>query len=116
MQRLDPYQRPPASIRNVYKKYQKMTLKELDQDCEIIDLSSDVSESSSSRVRIVEEWRSEDLITTFGAFAGDHAQLDAPTKIPVYEHEDMLGKAILQLCIYSLAFISQEFCLGLVRL
>ncbi|KAF1850343.1 uncharacterized protein K460DRAFT_422789 [Cucurbitaria berberidis CBS 394.84] len=66
MQHLDPHQRPPDGIRNVYKRYQKMKLKELDQDQDIIDLSSDVSVSAGSRVRLVKEWTSDELSAIFG--------------------------------------------------
>jgi alkylated DNA repair protein alkB family protein 1 len=98
MHRLDPHERPPMSIRNVYKKYQKMKLKELDQDQEIVDLSSDASAASSSRVRVVREYAAENLTAAFRAFAGDDADLrglDMSAAIPVYEHEDMPGKVFL---------------------
>ncbi|EAT79378.2 hypothetical protein SNOG_13051 [Parastagonospora nodorum SN15] len=39
MQGLDPHQRPPENIRNVYKKYQKMKAKDLDTDADLVDLT-----------------------------------------------------------------------------
>jgi hypothetical protein len=94
MQHLDPHERPPINIRNVYKKYQKMKLKELDQDQEIIDLSCDTSASSNGKVRVVKEYAAEDLIATFRAFAGEDAKLEdirVSSSTPVYEHENMPG-------------------------
>jgi alkylated DNA repair protein alkB family protein 1 len=96
MHDLDPHERPPMSIRNVYKKYQKMKLKDLDRDQEIIDLSSDASASSSSKVRVVKQYAAEDLTATFRAFAGEDAKLENMgllNPIPVYEHEDMPGRS-----------------------
>jgi hypothetical protein len=98
MQHLDPHERPPITIRNVYKKYQKMKSKALDQDQDIIDLSSDAAASSNSKVRVIKEYAAQDLTATFRAFAGEDAELEhirLSSSIPVYEHEDMPGKALL---------------------
>jgi alkylated DNA repair protein alkB family protein 1 len=94
MEHLDPHQRPPDSIRDVYKKYQKMKLKDLDQDPDIVDLPKDLPTSAKSKVRIVEEWRGQDLTATFRAFSGQDGQVytGLPSTIPVYEHEDMPGR------------------------
>ncbi|KAH8637113.1 hypothetical protein IG631_08948 [Alternaria alternata] len=87
MHHLDPYERPPDGIRNVYKKYQKMKLNDLDLDGDIIDLSSDASASSSGRVRVVREYTAEDLTAIFQAFAGEDGvelqDTDIPRSIPV---------------------------------
>lgn len=90
----DPHQRPPNGIRDVYKKYQKMKPKDLDQDPDIIDLSKNTPTSAKGKVRIVDEWSSEDLTAAFRAFSGQDSQLYAelPPRIPVYEHADMPGK------------------------
>lgn len=96
MQPLDPHQRPPEGIRNIYKKYQKGKSGHLDQDQDIVDLSNDLQQSSSSKVRVVRCLDNDALANTFRAFAGEDAHLQgcAPaTSIPVYEHEDMPGKA-----------------------
>ncbi|KAG9187160.1 hypothetical protein G6011_05031 [Alternaria panax] len=99
MHHLDPHERPPDSIRNVYKKYQRMKLTDVDLDADIIDLSSDASASSSSRVRVVKEYTAEDLTAIFWSFAGeDGAELQdthLPKSTPVYEHADMPGLYII---------------------
>ncbi|KAH7397185.1 oxidoreductase [Pyrenochaeta sp. MPI-SDFR-AT-0127] len=98
MQHLDPHQRPPDGIRNIYKKYQKMKLKELDQDQEIIDLSSDASAQSNSKVHVVKEWKGNDLTASFRSFAGqdeDLQDLNVPESVSAYEHEHMPGLYIV---------------------
>lgn len=107
MHHLDPHQRPPDSIRNVYKKYQKMKLKDIDLDEDIIDLSSDASASLSSKVRVVKQYTAEDLTAIFGSFAGEEGdqELQAtrlPKSIPVYEHDDMPGREATNLAIVDI--------------
>ncbi|KAI0577709.1 2OG-FeII-Oxy-2 domain-containing protein [Pyrenophora tritici-repentis] len=98
MHHLDPHERPPDGIRNVYKKYQKMGLEQLNQDTEIIDITDYATASSNSNVHVVEQHAAEQLTATFRAFAGQDVvaqELDLPSSIPVYEHEDMPGLHIL---------------------
>lgn len=95
MRVLDPHQRPPESVRNVYKTYQKMKLHDLDSDPGIVDLSSGLSADLSGKVRVVNEVESERLTASFRVFAGHDCQPQSPEEtslIPVYEHEDMPGK------------------------
>ena len=95
MQPLDPHQRPPDAIRNVYKRYQKMKLQNLDRDREIIDLSRDLSADPNTKVRIVKELDVDGLTTTFRWFAGRDVALNglkSTSSIPVYEHVDMPGR------------------------
>lgn len=95
MEHLDPHQRPPDSIKHVYKKYQKMKLRDLDQDPDIVNLPKSLYTSAKDKVRIVEEWSGDDLTAAFRAFGGQDEQTypGLPAKIPVYEHGDMPGKA-----------------------
>ncbi|CAO2658319.1 Nn.00g060420.m01.CDS01 [Neocucurbitaria sp. VM-36] len=95
MQHLDPHERPPHGIRDVYKKYQKMKIKELDQDPDIIDLSSDGSGLPGNKIRVVKEWTRENLTSTFRTFAGHNGEFDLPPIIPVYEHEDIPGLHVI---------------------
>lgn len=96
MEHLDPHQRPPDSIRDVYKKYQKLKQKDLDQDLDIVDLPDSLDTSAKDKVRIVEEWTGHDLTAAFRAFSGQDGQTyaDLPLKIPVYEHADMPGRRL----------------------
>ena len=94
MHALDPHERPPEHIRNVYKKYQKMKSHQLDTDDAILDLERDHPDLDR-RLRVVEEWDPERLTATFSQFSGDQANLESPpqpAKVPVYEHQDMPGR------------------------
>ncbi|KAJ4371876.1 hypothetical protein N0V86_008430 [Didymella sp. IMI 355093] len=97
MEHLDPHQRPPDSIKDVYKRYQKMKPKDLDQDPDIIDLPDSRTTSAKDKVRIVEEWSGHELTAAFRAFSGQDGQTyaDLPPRIPVYEHTDMPGLHIV---------------------
>jgi hypothetical protein len=105
MAHLDPHERPPDGIRNIYKQYQKMKLGDLELDSSIIDLSSHVPASLHSGVRVVAEWRREDVTAAFRAFSGEEARdLDgaATSLVSVYEHEDMPGTASCWTpCVFS---------------
>ncbi|KAF2123551.1 oxidoreductase [Dothidotthia symphoricarpi CBS 119687] len=98
MENLDPHERPPLSIRNVYKKYQKMKMKDLDQDVEIVDLSRHISTLLDSKVRVVKHLSMTDLMSAFQAFARqdlDIESVETSSDVPVYEHEDMPGLHIV---------------------
>ena len=100
MHHLDPHERPPDSIRSVYKKYQKMKLDVLNKDQDIVDLSSDdaLTSDASSTVRLVKEYAANDLTAIFRAFPGPDVYLqdmDIPASVPVYEHRDMPGRGSL---------------------
>lgn len=104
MNDMDPHERPPENIKDVYKKYQKMKLNDLDHDADIVDLPAALSTSANSDVRIVDEWRRDDLIAMFRAFSGHEAHLydDMPSTVPVYEHKDMPGRI---LSVYKTFFV-----------
>ncbi|KAH6442281.1 hypothetical protein HBI59_108860 [Parastagonospora nodorum] len=100
MQGLDPHQRPPENIRNVYKKYQKMKAKDLDIDADLVDLTQTSKDCLPGGVCVVRELDVADLTGTFRAFTGADACTDSQpqesaSKISIYEHEDMPGLHIL---------------------
>lgn len=103
MDHMDPHQRPPDSIKDVYKKYQKMKSKDLDQDPDIVDLPTSLHTSAKDKVRIVEEWSGNDLTAAFRAFSGQDEQTYAelPARIPVYEHADMPGRTQFRYACYK---------------
>lgn len=104
MQSLDPHQRPPNSIRDVYKKYQRMKARDLEQEPEIVHLERDLDQdlepghlgkrlprSHDTKVSIVNELEPEQLTATFRAFAGSYTDHESVKSVPVYEHKDMPG-------------------------
>jgi alkylated DNA repair protein alkB homolog 1 len=94
MESLDPYQRPPDGIRNVYKKYQKMRLEDLNQDPDILHVDSEapVPDCQMSKISIVEELDPEQLCAVFQEFAGTKKLGSKLQPVPVYEHGDMPGR------------------------
>jgi hypothetical protein len=103
MAHLDPHERPPEGIRRVYKEYQKMKPHDLERDGNILDLSDDLPASLQDRVRVVAEWRREDVLTAFRAFSGEGARdLDsaATSSVSVYEHEDMPGRLLVSFLLF----------------
>jgi hypothetical protein len=96
MEHLDPHQRPPDSVKEVYKKYQKMKPKDLDRDLDIVDLPDSLHTSAKDQVRIVGEWSGHNLSAAFRAFSGRDGQIyaDLPPRTPVYEHADMPGRTL----------------------
>lgn len=93
MATLDPFERPPASIRNLYKKYQRMTRQQLDADPTIVDLSRPLCSQSASRLRVFTYLGDERLTASFDAFAGTGE--GATAAVAVYEHEDMPGLQLI---------------------
>ncbi|KAL6710133.1 hypothetical protein ACN47E_009924 [Coniothyrium glycines] len=92
MDGLDPHERPPDSIRNIYKKYQKLKSKALDEDENIVDFEHETQALNGSKVRIVKHLESTHLQACFQKFAGEPFQDFGPRKnMAVYEHADMPG-------------------------
>jgi alkylated DNA repair protein alkB family protein 1 len=105
MQSLDPYQRPPTSIRDVYKKYQRMKPQHLDEDTDIVHIERDLdldpefahhsTRVQKGRVSVVGEIESNQLTATFRSFAGNYTSDERPiSSVRVYEHEHMPGKTL----------------------
>jgi hypothetical protein len=101
MESLDPYQRPPEHIRNIYKRYQKMKLQDLDRDGDIVDLEKDLSGLQKRKVSVISEVEPGKLNDAFGKFAGSgrgaHQEKELEVDyvqdpVRVYECRDMPGK------------------------
>jgi hypothetical protein len=93
METLDPHQRPPDGIRNVYKKYQKLKSTDLDQDSEILDLESLVSVEQDGNLEIVKHLDARHLTDIFNKFTDSkQCSVTSVSSMPVYEHKEMPGK------------------------
>ena len=95
-QHLDPHEKPPDHIRNVYKKYQKMKLRDLDKDPDIIDFKRGLSEEQKRNIKVIKEYKPEELASAFRAFEGIQEPTDSQgslidSPILVYEHSNMPG-------------------------
>lgn len=95
-QKLDPHQRPPEPIRQVYKKYQKMQPSHLSLDADIIDLPSEPTALLPPKVRIIKELDRANLASAFQTFFKENPDGQNPshgtTPLYVYAHDDLPGK------------------------
>lgn len=89
MDSLDPYQRPPDGIRNVYKKYQKMILQDLNRDREIVDLENHGTGDKMIVINTLEPALLENAFKAYTETGELHSSL---SPVPVYEHADMPGR------------------------
>lgn len=103
MDALDPYQRPPDGIRNVYKQYQKMKPKDLDQDLEIVDVEGLGSAEQSNNLEIVKQLDSKQLADIFDNFTdGGQVSVASTSPVSVYEHKAMPGKEFSPFTYFSI--------------
>ena len=108
MHALDPHERPPEHIRNVYKKYQRMKSQDLDEDPAMLDVERRLSSDLDRKLRVVQEWDRERLTATFSQFGGGQGNPEhAPytSKLPVYEHDDMPGRSCYESHLPALRFL-----------
>jgi len=91
---LDPHQRPPASIRNVYKKYQKLPKDDLHHNSEIID--SHNCDDDGTGLSLRKQLNGEVLKNLFDTFKGGPIS-HYPIKevVNMYEVGDLPGKKTL---------------------
>jgi hypothetical protein len=94
MDPLDPFERPPEGIRNVYKKYQKMKVEDLEKDTDIIDIESDASKFRDGHTRTVKILQQDNLRSAFEKYIEPGALETPITPRPVYEHIDMPGRSL----------------------
>ena len=118
MQHLDPHQRPPEGIRNVYKKYQKMKPKDLEEDQNIVDLTVVQQDALPEKVRVIKNLEIDQLKDAFRTFAGNNASdqlqhLHFEPSIAVYDHEDMPGN--ISTVLFSQSSLSCHFILTVGR-
>jgi hypothetical protein len=98
---LDPHERPPDHIRNVYKAYQKMKPRELAIDPEIIDFSRGLSDKQQARIKVISKLDPEHLGRAFRDFDGTDTEKEdeLTTPVLVYEHSDMPGNNFYSLFV-----------------
>ena len=92
---LDARDGPPASIKCIYKRYQKLTLEAVQSDSTVLDFHRGLSDEQQSKVRKID---SVSLSSIDAACA--HLRVDAASKdvarsadVPVYETIDIPGES-----------------------
>lgn len=88
---------PPHSVRSSYKKYSKITLPEIDNDPDILDLQQVDLDSPSEGLAVSQYISSQDLRLAFDDFVrGEHAfsKEHAPLAedVPVFTHRAVSGQ------------------------
>lgn len=90
----DTHQRPPESIRTLYKTYQKANPAALDYDSGILDINRGIGPEQEVRLQLVDHVRHDDVKTACTTFGGHGSgQLNMLSlDVPVYESTDVPGE------------------------
>lgn len=103
---LNAHDRPPERVRDVYKKYLKIKLPEIDHDEDIVDLEKLDVDHLPSSFAISGFLDSKDLRLAFDEFVGragnssneaDHHGGGLIEDIPILMHKKVSGKSFLNL-------------------
>lgn len=103
---LNAHDRPPEKVRDVYKKYQKIKLPEIDHDEDIIDLEKLDVDNLPSPFAISGFLDSKELRLVFDEFVGrtgntsttrDHNGGVLIENIPILTHKKVSGKSVLNM-------------------
>jgi hypothetical protein len=96
---LHAHDRPPNSIRTIYKKYQRLDTSEVDNDPDIIDLAKLDPDNPPASIKLWGSTSSKDLRLAFDEFV---KETDSPGEeresagliedIPVFKHELVSGQ------------------------
>lgn len=94
---LDPHERPPDVVRLVNKKYQKLSLSEIDSDKTIIDPQSLAPDDLPPGICLTKCMPRKDLRLAFDQFAQGDSDLDQVPlgNIPVFTHQSVSGQHLL---------------------
>ncbi|KAK6419465.1 hypothetical protein LTR95_017047, partial [Oleoguttula sp. CCFEE 5521] len=85
---LDPYAKPPETVRKIYKRLQKLSVVDISNDGDIIDVSQASDQKSDSRLRdALLPMLQATLQETFGEFAG--IRCESAKACTVYEVNDL---------------------------
>lgn len=99
---LDPREKPPESIRSIYKHYQKLTVKAIDTNANIVDFVRGISEAQQSkilRIGAVTGYTLQDSCLRFRNQKVPNLQPTDDVSVPVYEYEGLLGETSCDLRI-----------------
>lgn len=91
---LDPCERPPESIKRVYKKYQKLTPEAIQSDPTILDLRQSLTNKQQCEVRKVGSVLpcSINAASSWLGLAGPHKNVGSSADVPVFETEAVPGE------------------------
>lgn len=100
---LDAHGVPPKVLKELYKRYQKLKLDDLDTDLEILDFKRAQIQADIELLELIESSR---LASIFSGFAKEEcSNLSMLKDAPVYSHKRLPGMAVF----YSLLFYQYIF-------
>ena len=88
---LNARDRPPEPVRQLYKKYAKMTISDIKLDAKIVDLGTLNPESLPGRISVAGYMSGNDLRMAFDRFLKQGDEEGFVTDIPVFAHEAVSG-------------------------
>ena len=90
----DPCERPPSPIKDVYKKYQKLTPEVINSDTSVLDFRRGLDGEQQSKVRKIGTvpQSSIDAACSHLALAEVHQCLEPSVDVSVYESEAVPGE------------------------
>ena len=89
VQDLDPYQRAPQAIKELYKKYRKLSCNQIAEDPDIIDLSDTQRTLENGRVRVHGAISQAQLAESFLIFNDTQSSYQ---DVNIYEIDRIPGK------------------------
>lgn len=94
IQTLDPRQKPPELIKNVYKLFQKLAPDAIDHNTEILDFERGLNAEQSKKCQEVDQIHHDTLKSACLHFERRSLQKlwSYYTNVPIFEHHDVPGK------------------------
>lgn len=98
---LNAHESPPASIKGIFKKYQKLAIHDIDNDLEILDFNEESCLQELVPVRKIDSSDLSEILSTFNDFP---IQVESSK---IYSHRSLPGKSrlhLLTLCYWDEVF------------
>lgn len=94
---LDAHDRPPESIKSVYKKYQKLTLEAIQSDPLILDFRRGLNGEQQCSVRKVDNVPQSSISAacSYLGLAEAHKCMELDLHVSVYESETISGEPLI---------------------
>jgi alkylated DNA repair protein alkB homolog 1 len=87
---LDAHRAPPHGLKELYKRYQKLNIDDLDSDSKILDFEK---YQPPDDVEVLEPIKSSHLTSIFSRFAAEeNGNLSMLQDAPIYRHKTMPGR------------------------
>jgi hypothetical protein len=114
---LDAHEAPPLGLKELYKRYQKLKLEDLDFDLEVLDFNK---ACLGGDMEVLKPIPSPHLESIFSRFVQEDSNSSSVTQDAlVYGHKKLPGKNLFSYCARVLQFPPSSYCIrilvGLVR-